>query len=446
MAKKYNDETSFFNLFNAEEVFEQQEENDDAVNTENFVSILDAGNDESENADEHVPMQTTMFDNENFFCEDTFSENSHQETILTIEEVTSEKETAKIEEIVIEEVNETIEEVDAVIKTVAEENTEQEEFTENNFEVTPLKHQEEIIKEPHEITPAEDVIEEPEIIEEPVIEETESGYVEDNSSYVEKTDNFEEEQMVSMLETNPLDETYPPQQTENVNEAVAEPTIFDNLLTYSEIKKQTRSENFETPYLYEGKTSEHIRYRLQLPTKRNRKGNRLKKNMISWIITIVSAILIAILLRTFVFVIATVDGPSMQPTLEHGEKLFVTKYTYVFSDVQRGDIVICRYGTEAYPQIYVKRVIAVGGDVVSIVDGNVLINGAVLEEDYILDAPALDMDPVYVPEGSVFVMGDNRNNSADSRKSIIGPLREELIVGKVRFRVSPLNKFGALED
>ena len=167
--------------------------------------------------------------------------------------------------------------------------------------------------------------------------------------------------------------------------------------------------------------------------------------MISWILTVLCAIIIAILLRTYVFVIATVDGPSMNPTLSHNEKLFVTKYSYKVSDIQRGDIVICRYGTEAYPLIYVKRVIGLGGEIVSIVDGEVLINGQAIEENYILDAPIMDMEPVYVPEGSVFVMGDNRNNSADSRKPSIGPLKEELLIGKVRFRVMPLNKFGSLE-
>lgn len=167
--------------------------------------------------------------------------------------------------------------------------------------------------------------------------------------------------------------------------------------------------------------------------------------MISWILTVLCAIIIAVLLRSYVFVIATVDGPSMNPTLEHNEKLFVTKYSYKLSDIKRGDIVICRYGTEAYPLIYVKRVIGLGGEIVSIVDGEVFVNGQAIEENYILDAPIHDMDPVYVPEGYVFVMGDNRNNSADSRKSSIGPLKEELIIGKVRFRVMPLNKFGALE-
>ncbi len=267
--------------------------------------------------------------------------------------------------------------------------------------------------------------------------------VEENGGYINGNSD-EEEKLVSLLETNPLDDECSPQQLDFSNDE-SDPDIFKNIITYKELKKLQNIDTFETPYLYTGRQSDRIRYRLHLPSKNNPKANRTKKNMISWILTIVSAILIAVLLRAFVFVIATVDGPSMMPTLEHKEKLFVTKYSYKFSDIQRGDVVICRYGTEAYPLIYVKRVIGLGGEMVSIVDGEVYINGQTIEENYILDAPLLDMEPVYVPEGCVFVMGDNRNNSADSRKPTIGPLKEELIIGKVRFRVMPLNKFGSLE-
>lgn len=383
MAKK-GINNSYFNLFNAEDTFEKEIEHDTLPSTAEEAyppSFIEMTSSEKVDEDEHTPQQTTMFDDL-----DLLNEESEDEEATFIEEV-----------------------------------------------VVP------VIEEVTEIEPVEEIKEDtaPSIIEEVIVP------VKESSNYFAKEDNVEEDKIISMLETNPLDEESVPQQIEFNQEE--EESIFNNILTYNEIKKLPEQESFEMPYLYQGKTSDKIRYRLQENSKKAAKANRVKKSMISWIITIVSAILIAILLRSYVFVIATVDGPSMLPTLENKEKLFVTKYTYKISDFKRGDIVICRYGTEAYPLIYVKRIIGLGGEVVSVVDGKVLINGAVLEEDYILDAPVLDMDPVYVPEGYVFVMGDNRNNSADSRKPTIGPLKEELIIGKVRFRVSPIKKFGSLE-
>ncbi len=259
---------------------------------------------------------------------------------------------------------------------------------------------------------------------------------------VKREDDFNESEMVSMLETNPLvDEQEPPEVF--VDDIADQTDIFNNLPSYKEIKKSA-TDQFETPYLYNGKNSDHVRYRLSLPSKRNAKFNRIKKIMFGWLITIVAAVLVAVILRAFVFVIATVDGPSMMPTLDHNEKLLVTKFTYTFSDIERGDVVICRYDKNGYNDVYVKRVIGLGGEHVRLTNGTVFIDDVPLSEDYILEPMICEDADFYVPEGSVFVMGDNRNNSADSRK--IGPIKEEQIIGKVQLRISPLNKFGSLED
>ena len=101
--------------------------------------------------------------------------------------------------------------------------------------------------------------------------------------------------------------------------------------------------------------------------------------------------------------------------------------------------------------MYVKRVIGLPGEMISIVDGVVHINGEALKEDYITRSlPGIDshhnMAPYYIPEGHYFVMGDNRNNSADSRMSSNGAISKAQIIGKAQFRIFPFNKMGTLED
>ena len=396
MAKKDNE--VFFNLFNAEngDYFSEDSSSENTSDSEqNFISIAQIDIDDSHK--EEVSGQTTMFDNESFSAmfDSKESDSLKEETApeLIVEPAKADKEPESVDVL-----------NDDVIKTtpVITENEETENLSEN----------ENIAVQQFFIEPIDDT-------------QTEKSSI-------------EEDKLVSLLETNPLDE-------EVTEEPIdSDDSIFNNLSTYDEIKKQ-KSEKFETPYLFKGKTSEHIRYRLYVPSKKKPRENRIKRSVMSWAITILAAIIIAVLLRSYVFVIATVNGTSMMPTLENHEKLFVTKYTYKFSEMERGDIVICKYGTAAYPDIYVKRIIGLGGEIVSIVDGKVLINNAEISDEYSFEPCVLDMDPVYVPQGYVFVMGDNRNNSADSRKQIIGPLKEELIIGKVQFRITPLNKFGAVE-
>ncbi len=417
MAKKNNN--VFFNLFNAENGFEEENQNSNNIEVssteEHFVSIAHMDIDEPKQ--EPVSGQTTMFEDDNFKA---FFDDSAKEDLK--EEVSS--------EFIIEPVVEEIIPQELVIETTHDENLsistdDVKESTENE----PVQDQ---ITDDSESTATEF---ENEPIQQFFIEPT------TNDDLTQNAHNEEEDKLVSLLETNPLDDEY----TENI-ENFSVDDIFNNIQSYEDIKNQQHFDAFETPYLFHGKNSERVRYRLNVPSKRNRKKNRIKRSFMSWIITILVAIFIAMFLRTFVFLIATVNGPSMLPTLEDNEKLFVTKYTYKFSEIERGDVVICKYGTEAYPDIYVKRVIALGGEVVSIVDGKVLINNVELEENYVLAPCVMDMDPVYVPQGYVFVMGDNRNNSADSRKVIIGPLKEDLIIGKVQFRITPFQKFGSLED
>lgn len=220
---------------------------------------------------------------------------------------------------------------------------------------------------------------------------------------------------------------------------------ISGLKNFRDIKKMSVMEKFETPYVYSSKNDERVRYRLSLPSDKNPRKTRRTRDIISMVITLIIAFIIAMFLRSFVFVFATVDGPSMLPTLETGEKIFVTRYTYYFQEIERGDIVVCDFPSELYPNHYVKRVIGLGGEKVRVTGGVVYINDEPLSEDYILSPPSQDMEEVVVPEGYVFVMGDNRNDSTDSRKQYIGPISKKLIIGKARCILFPFSKIGTLE-
>ena len=160
------------------------------------------------------------------------------------------------------------------------------------------------------------------------------------------------------------------------------------------------------------------------------------------------------IIKNFIFTLVKVDGASMNPTLTHGDRLFTRVIGY--SKPQAGDIIIFHppiSKDNKNPQkdiAYVKRVIAVEGQTVDIdYDGNVIVDGKVLSEDYIkepIDTRYLMTTefPFEVPKDTVFVLGDNRNNSHDSRSDDIGAVPLDNIMGKAQFRLWPLTSFGGL--
>lgn len=171
-----------------------------------------------------------------------------------------------------------------------------------------------------------------------------------------------------------------------------------------------------------------------LNSRMKRKADIKKSETRGWIISLLIAFSIALLLRLFVFEFISVSGPSMQPTLYSNEYVFMEKVTYWFREPEYGDVVICKFPDST--ATYVKRVIGVGGDTLEITDGTLYINGT---EDrtyfsgYIEDT----LEPTMVPDGCVFVMGDNRNQSMDSRFNAIGPLDDSKVLGKALFIVWP---------
>lgn len=165
-----------------------------------------------------------------------------------------------------------------------------------------------------------------------------------------------------------------------------------------------------------------------------------KKNIVflDWFNAIVYAFIIVMLFFTFIFRTVSVDGTSMVPTLQNGDRLFARS---LFYKPKQGDIVaIDAY--IPYGRSLIKRVIATGGDTIEIdvKSQQVIVNNEVLQEDYIANA-IFSLDdvefPLIVPEGKVFLMGDNRNFSTDSRNTVIGFIDERDILGKIIFRFLP---------
>ena len=185
------------------------------------------------------------------------------------------------------------------------------------------------------------------------------------------------------------------------------------------------------------------------------------QNLLEWYEALISAALVLVLIFSFFFRIIQVDGSSMVPTLVNGDKLIVWGAGYT---PQRGDVVIVDSYT-SYGKPLVKRVIAKGGDTISIdydsgvvmvngevsidyATGTVAVNGEVLQEDYIAEPTYLGYDvqfPYTVPEGTVFVMGDNRNQSLDSRSTYVGCIDERDILGKVLVCFMPFTDFGVVK-
>ena len=184
----------------------------------------------------------------------------------------------------------------------------------------------------------------------------------------------------------------------------------------------------------------------------------LGREILEWVVTIVAAVAIALVIRTFIFEPVRVDGQSMDDTLADGEIMIVSKLGYssfdfiggrvsAFGNPKRFDVVICRYPGRGYTN-FVKRVVGLPGDTGSVQDGYLYINDEKYDEPYINDdyrsGYLNNFAPFTVPDGQYFVMGDHRNNSNDSRS--IGPIDRNMIVGHVVQVVFPFSSFRSIPN
>lgn len=141
------------------------------------------------------------------------------------------------------------------------------------------------------------------------------------------------------------------------------------------------------------------------------------------------AVILAVVIRFFLFEPFVIPSASMEPTLVPGDRVMVNKLAYRLGEPKPGDIIVFRYPLDPRT-IYIKRLIAVGGQTVELRDGQLFVNGRKVQEAYLPHNPGGggDFGPVRVPPGTYFVMGDNRNNSQDSR--VWGPVPRQNILGK----------------
>ena len=156
---------------------------------------------------------------------------------------------------------------------------------------------------------------------------------------------------------------------------------------------------------------------------------------------------ITFLIITFVGQRTHVSGESMENTLDDGDQLIVDKLTYRFHDPERFDIIVFpfRYKDNTY---YIKRIIGLPGETVQIADGEIYINGEVLEESYgreVMQDAGLAEEPITLGDDEYFVLGDNRNYSSDSRDPSVALIHRKEIIGRAWLRIWPLNSFGILK-
>ena len=176
-------------------------------------------------------------------------------------------------------------------------------------------------------------------------------------------------------------------------------------------------------------------------------SEKVKKEIFEWIKVFALAIVFAFIITQFIKP-TLVRGDSMYSTLEEGDYLIINRMSYKFKEPERGDIIVFKSDLQqddGSKKDLVKRVIGVSGDTVKIEDYKVYVNGEELIEPYINNEVTEGNIDTVVPENSVFVLGDNREVSLDSRYDSVGFINNSDILGKVFFRLYPFNKIGLLE-
>ncbi|MBR1585746.1 MAG: signal peptidase I [Clostridia bacterium] len=192
--------------------------------------------------------------------------------------------------------------------------------------------------------------------------------------------------------------------------------------------------------------------------KEEKEKKTLKEEIMSWVWTILAAVVIALLIRAFVAEPIRVDGTSMTNTLLDGEIVLVSKLDYRFGDMQRNDVVICRYPGRMNSSInigasvsldnytlFVKRLVALPGDTVEIKAGHLYVNDELVPDPEHMGSVPRDFEKITLEEDQYFVMGDNRRTSHDSRADDVGPISASAIMGKVKCVILPLNAIRGVE-
>ena len=186
-------------------------------------------------------------------------------------------------------------------------------------------------------------------------------------------------------------------------------------------------------------------------TRRRKQPRSSVRSAVEWVAVIVGALVVALVVKTFLFQAFYIPSASMEPTLEKGDRVLVNKLSYDLHDIHRGDIVVFelpsdKVGPDGIKDL-IKRAIGLPGDVIETREGLVYINGEKIDEPYLPDGVTTDKPPIpkqTVPDGHIYVLGDNRDNSADSRYEDRGPIPIDTVVGRAFFQVWPPGSMGGL--
>lgn len=188
---------------------------------------------------------------------------------------------------------------------------------------------------------------------------------------------------------------------------------------------------------------------LEFGRKKERKINlSLFQEIIIWIVEIAITIAIAVVFTYFFGVRSTVVGPSMSPQLEDGDEVLIDRFIYKFVSPKSGDIIAFLPNGNTNTHYYLKRVMAVPGDTVQIKNGVVFVNGEEISEEVEVERmedAGIAASEITLSEDEYFVLGDNRNNSEDSRFANIGNIKENYIIGRAWFVIAPRDKLGFIQ-
>lgn len=225
-------------------------------------------------------------------------------------------------------------------------------------------------------------------------------------------------------------------ENENIKQS-EEPLTSDNTTISSEFTDQSSDET--PPEITSNQLTEEEL--LELEHIKEERKKRVRNEIIEWTKTILFAIILYFIIDFFVARVI-VEGSSMNPGIEDGDLMLVNKFVYKHSKIEYGDVIVFPYPNNPEKD-YIKRVIAKEGDTIETIDGLVYVNGELIDESY-LDPDATQTIPLTeVPEDTVYVLGDNRNHSSDSRRW--GTVAEEDIIGKAIFTYWPINHLGIVK-
>ena len=177
--------------------------------------------------------------------------------------------------------------------------------------------------------------------------------------------------------------------------------------------------------------------------------NEKVRSSMRWVFQIMVTLVFAAVVAIMMFQTVTMQESSMEPTISVGDRFFINRAVYKFSSPQRGDMIVFRTSASDDAALHIRRVIGLPGETIQIVNGRILINGETYKEgkDFpMINNPGMAANAITLEAGEYFVLGDNRNNSEDSRYGDIGRVNKKYNTGKLWFQISPKKDIGPLNN